>query len=190
MPAIFEAVVNCLALLEGPSIVSRLRGPITPPRAHAGAGASVGAGRGSSATVDVAAATVTTDDGAAEEVYTIDQANAAWIQATLAAAGVASTTDASPSWLVNRLISFAATESGRSAQFEAALFTKKRGCNRAKVKVKESLSISPTGKRFLAEMGETYGIADSGKALRIVLDYALEELSQDAAAERTMLGLV
>jgi hypothetical protein len=55
-----------------------------------------------------------------------------------------------------------------------------READMAKAKVSETYSIEPDHQAWLETMAESHGLPDASKALRVVLDYAMQDGDEDA----------
>eukprot|EP00929_Paragymnodinium_shiwhaense_P013760 TRINITY_DN12160_c0_g1_i1.p1 TRINITY_DN12160_c0_g1~~TRINITY_DN12160_c0_g1_i1.p1 ORF type:complete len:881 (+),score=105.12 TRINITY_DN12160_c0_g1_i1:121-2643(+) len=107
------------------------------------------------------------------EAYDVDKANIEWIHKVMQAYSLAS-----PSDVVNQVIDRASTESLSDASVRAFIFEKARGVNRAKLKQDIDLALQPAHVQFLVRMMKAHSIPSLGKALRIVLDWALEDANE------------
>lgn len=112
--------------------------------------------------------------GEATETYEVDKANVEWIDNILKGHPQSSAND-----LVNKVISRVIAEATADIAGNAAkrsfIFEKVRGANRKKQKHSIQLSLTSENSQFLTQMMKVHDIPSLGKALRIVLDWALEE---------------
>jgi hypothetical protein len=76
----------------------------------------------------------------------------------------------SPTELVERCVTFAREEAD-----EAFVFEKVRGCDRKKEKRSIALGLTEETLAYLRESAAKYNLPNEQKALRVVLDYALED---------------
>ena len=159
LPEVFEAIANCVALLSGPRIV------------HNATAAAAAAVRGPASTPAPAA------PAAAATEYTVDAANVAWLDRVLGAHP-----GKSASAVVSTLVLHAKT------QDEAFVFEKIRGCNRKKSKQKVQLALTPEVGAYLRDLQVSRSFPDVGKVLRVILDYALEDLAPEAE-QQVFVGL-
>ena len=156
LPRIFEAMANCTSLIGGPTVVFAQQA-----RTAAGAAAALDL---ASVTADSAAV----DLPAAAE-FTVDKANAEWLANISSQFGFADN-----SVIVEKVLFYV------RAQDAEVVYEKVRGCNRKKIKQKIKLKLSAKDCEYLNLAAEKHSLPGIDKALRIVLDYALEDL---AAAE-------
>ena len=102
----------------------------------------------------------------AESVFTVDRANEEWLEELVRNGNVESMSEA-----VVTILRRAAS----GAVDEKFVFEKKRGCGRKKEKRKVNLRVDERSAAYLERMVEAHALPDVGKALRIVLDWAMED---------------
>lgn len=156
LPRIFEAAVNCTSLIGGPTVVIAAV-PTSPSDVSGSRQPAVAVV--TSPQPDVVAT-------AAEVDYTVDQLNAEWL------ANICSQFELlDNSTIVEKLLWHVRTQDA------AVVYEKVRGCKRKKVKQKVRLVLSITDSEYLNLAAEKHSLPGIDKVLRIVLDYALEDLA-------------
>lgn len=165
LPRILEAVLNCVLLIGGPTVVFAKQGINT--QKQTGSAARVAGNVGSAVEVDETAAGATTAT-APETEYTVDKLNADWLSMVCSRFGLAGGVPEVVKILLHHVRS----------QDAAFVYEKVRGCNRKKVKQKIQLALCVKDSAYLSTSCEAHSLPGIDKALRIVLDYALEDLAE------------
>eukprot|EP00946_MAST-07B_sp_MAST-7B-sp1_P003624 g3624.t1 len=103
----------------------------------------------------------------APQNFTLDAANIAWIKERMKKSAGPST--------ASSIVACVMRYTMQASVDQSVVFTKKRGCGRKKKKEIMTLSIEQKTLDYLNSAVRTFDLPDLGKAIRIVLDYAMEE---------------
>jgi hypothetical protein len=102
--------------------------------------------------------------------YEVDKVNVEWLASVTQTYSLPSTSD-----VIARILKKAAEMVSADALMRTFIFDKVRGADRKKVKQSIDLALPQDGCVFLERMMQAHNIPSIGKALRIVLDWALED---------------
>ena len=97
-------------------------------------------------------------------MWEVDQVNLEWIESVASSRGCSATQVVSD--LIDRV---------EGVDNEAFVFKKVRGCGRKKQKRGLPLQLHPDKTSWLESKAENHELPNADKALRVILDYALED---------------
>ena len=155
LPSVMGPAAHCINLAGGPQMV-----------------VAEEVGSDSSHVPAVSTTAASSNAASAPQNYTLDAANVLWIQHRIEISSEPSTASS----IVARVMRHVRHPSVD----QNVVFTKKRGCGRRKKKEVMPLSIDQETLRYLNAVVKDFDLPGMDKAIRIVLDYAMEDEGVEA----------